>query len=148
MAERLKQIWAGFEEATTRRLTGRGVDNIIVPHRTDWKAEDEMFLPENFNRPAQTAFDALHEKMAENQKKFGRNKQKTRAAEKDAEAGAASSLSGGEELVKGLRATAMRTERTELDYQAFLASDEGKAALKKRKTLFGMLSEATKRIRK
>jgi len=139
MAERLKQIWAGFEEATTRRLTGRGVDNIIVPHRTDWKAEDEGFLPENFDGPAQTAFDALHEKMAENQKKFGRKKQKKTAPAKSAPAGAAApSFTGGEELVKGLRATAMRTERSALDYEAFLTSDEGKVALRKRKKRFGL----------
>ena len=46
----------------------------------------------------------------------------------------------GEELIKGLKATAMRTERPERDYGAFLASAEGKAAYKKfkKKKRFGL----------
>ncbi|MHA7873126.1 MAG: hypothetical protein ACX939_12310, partial [Hyphococcus sp.] len=46
----------------------------------------------------------------------------------------------GEELIKGLKATAQRTQRPERDYGAFLASDEGKAAFKKfrKKKRFGL----------
>ena len=46
MAERLKQIWAGFAETTSRHLTGKGVDNIIVPHRSDYTVDDSGFLPD------------------------------------------------------------------------------------------------------
>ncbi len=46
---------------------------------------------------------------------------------------------GGDELIKGLMATAMRTERSDIDYERFLTSDAGKAALKKtRKKRFGI----------
>ena len=31
MTDRLKQIWSGFEGVTERRLTGRGIDNIVPP---------------------------------------------------------------------------------------------------------------------
>ena len=72
MAERLKQIWAGFEETTTRRLTGKGVENIIVPHRTDYSAVDQEFLPEGFEDPSSSAFSALHEELAAQQNRFGR----------------------------------------------------------------------------
>ena len=45
----------------------------------------------------------------------------------------------GDDLIRGLKATAMRVERPELDYSAFLASREGKAHYKKhkRKKRFG-----------
>ncbi|MEO1310329.1 MAG: hypothetical protein AAFV51_05085 [Pseudomonadota bacterium] len=33
MNERLKAIWGGFEQRTSRELSGRGVDNIVVEHR-------------------------------------------------------------------------------------------------------------------
>ena len=51
MSSRLKNIWAGFEETTSRHLTGGGVDNIAVPHRVDYTAEDESLLPEGFDAP-------------------------------------------------------------------------------------------------
>ena len=46
----------------------------------------------------------------------------------------------GDELIKGMRATSLRTERPERDYQSFMASDEGKAALRrhKKKKRFGI----------
>ncbi|MHA7872507.1 MAG: hypothetical protein ACX939_09180, partial [Hyphococcus sp.] len=64
MADRLKEIWSGFEETTTRNLTGRGVENIAVPHRHDYQAEDVALLPEAFEAPAHAAFTALREELA------------------------------------------------------------------------------------
>ena len=136
MDERLKQIWSGFEEVTTRRLTGRGVDNIAVPHRTDYAAEDASFLTEEFTAPAEAAFSALREELGRKEKKFGRKK---KSAREDATEAMSQSYNG-DELLRGLRATALRTERPERDYQAFLSSAEGKAVYKKnkRKKRFGL----------
>lgn len=139
MDERLKQIWSGFEEVTTRRLTGRGVDNIAVPHRTDYVAEDIDFLPEEFTAPAEAAFSALREELGRKEKKFGRKKKQT-SNMSAAEADGQTQNFNGDDLLKGLRATALRTERPERDYQAFLSSAEGKATYKKlkRKKRFGL----------
>jgi len=136
MDERLKQIWSGFEATTTRALTGRGIDNIAVPHRVDFAAQDTQFLPEDFEAPSTAAFSALREELAHKEKKFGRKKKFSEASFRAAEEGSdamASRQFNGDELIKGLKATAMRTERSERDYQSFLASDEGKAAFKKHK---------------
>jgi len=134
MAERLKQIWAGFEATTTRRLTGKGVENIVVPHRTDYAAADSEFLPEGFEDPAMRALDALKEERASRQKMFA-GKRNRRALSGKAEAPApmtGESFDGGE-LIKGLKATAMRTERSEIDYTSYLSSDAGRAVLRKTK---------------
>lgn len=141
MGNRLKDIWAGFEETTSRHLMGGGVDNIAVPHRVDYAAEDEALLPENFDAPAEAAFTALREKLAGQEKKFGRKvwrKGGTRAENTSPDM--TTQTFNGDELIQGMRATSMRTERPERDYQSFLASDEGKAALKrhKKKRRFGV----------
>lgn len=136
MDERLKQIWSGFQETTTRNLTGRGVDNIAVPHRRDFAGQDVELLPENFEAPAQAAFSALRDELGRKEKKFGRKKKQSAAAFDAGDAAPdpmASERFDGGELIKGLKATAMRTERPERDYQAFLSSDEGKAAFRKHK---------------
>ncbi|MEZ5893497.1 MAG: hypothetical protein R3C58_10220 [Parvularculaceae bacterium] len=81
MSDRLKQIWSGFSQTTTRHLTGRGVENILVPHRSDYTAADESFLPADFNAPAQAAFAALKENLGKKEKMFaGRRKGKAAAA--------------------------------------------------------------------
>ena len=128
MTDKLKTIWAGFEETTSRHLTGSGVDNILVPHRVDYAAEDETFLPENFDAPAEAAFSALREKLKKQERKFGRKNRQEDLAPLDA-----SQNFAGDELVKGMKATAMRTERPERDYANYLNSDAGKAALKRHK---------------
>lgn len=138
MAERLKQIWAGFEDTTSRHLTGRGVDNIVVPHRVDYLVEDGQFLPQDFDGPATAAFDALRETLAEQEKKFSR---KTKNAPADPEDLLTAPISfNDDEVIMGLRATALRTERAEYDYSAFLNSDEGRRAVKKykKKKRFGL----------
>lgn len=137
MAERLKQIWSGFSEATERRLTGKGVDNIIVPHRTDYGEADWQFVPDDYEPPAQRAFDALDEEIRTARKKGGRRGAQSLRPEEPRPM--AQRTFDGDELIKGLRATAMRTERSYLDYERFLDSDAGKAVRKKtRKRRFGI----------
>ncbi len=141
MGNRLRNIWAGFEETTSRHLTGGGIDNIAVPHRVDYAAEDVALLPENFDAPAAAAFTALREKLAGQQKKFGRNARRNdRNAAEMTPPDMANQTFNGDDLIKGMQATAMRTERPERDYQSFMASDEGRAALKrhKKKKRFGI----------
>ncbi|MEM9495781.1 MAG: hypothetical protein AAGA09_07235 [Pseudomonadota bacterium] len=142
MSERLKEIWSGFQETTSRRLTG-GVDKINVPSRIDWQAEDKAFLPEGFDSPAVSAFAQLNDDLKQKAKLFAR-KDKKKAKEEDAvdvteAAPLEASFAGEHELLKGLRATAIRTERTEIDYGAFL-DDGGANALEslKKKKRFGI----------
>ncbi|MBL4619859.1 MAG: hypothetical protein JKX88_07165 [Marinicaulis sp.] len=136
MDERLRQIWSGFEATTTRSLTGGGIDNIAVPHRTDFAAKDTEFLPDEFEAPAHAAFTALREGLARKEKMFSRKKKSKGAsfsAEEEGPGAMTTRRFDGDELIKGLKATAMRTERTERDYQSFLSSKEGKAMFKKHK---------------
>ncbi len=142
MSDRLKQIWSGFSETTTRNLTGRGVENILVPHRADYTAIDESFLPEGYNAPASAAFSALRESLTKKGKLFGGKKEASDAStpsEAEDFVAATAFSAAGDDLIRGLKATAMRVERPELDYSAFLASREGKAHYKKhkRKKRFG-----------
>lgn len=134
MDNRLKQIWAGFKETTNRHLTDAGVDKIVVPHRVDYRKEDEAALPEDFDAPAEAAFAALRETLKKHEKKFAVKKRRAAGFANDGEPAPMASRSfDGEELIKGLRATAMRTERSERDYVSFLSSDAGQAILKKHK---------------
>jgi hypothetical protein len=142
MSDRLKQIWTGFSGTTTRNLTGRGVDNILVPHRTDYSPVDAAHLPENFSTPASAAFSALRENLAKKEKMFAGKKKKDVSLPSEAEdfVAATAFSASGDDLIRGLRATAMRVERPELDYEAFLESREGRAHYKKhkRKKRFGI----------
>ena len=142
MSDRLKQIWSGFSGTTTRNLTGRGIDNILVPHRSDYSATDEAFLPENFSAPAEAAVSALRENLSRKEKKFARKKKPSAALPTEPEPSVATTAfsAAGDDLIRGLRATAMRVERPELDYSAYLESSEGKALFKKhkRRKFFGL----------
>ena len=143
MTDRLKQIWSGFEQATTRNLTGRGVDNIPVPPRTDYSPKDANFLPEDYSAPAAAAFSALRENLAKKEKVFAGKKNRADAAlpsEAEDFVAATAFSASGDDLIRGLRATAMRVERPEIDYAVFLESREGRAHFKKhkRKKLFGL----------
>ena len=140
MSERLKQIWAGFSSETTRHLTGRGVDNILVPHRTDYAETDESFLPENYHGPAESAFSALRENLSKKEKMFGGRKKAseepgraTLPSEVEDFTAATAFSSASDDLIRGLRATAMRVARPDYDYGAFFSSAEGKAQFKKHK---------------
>lgn len=141
MSERLKEIWSGFSAQTERKLTGKGVDNIIVPHRADYDAIDRQFLPEGYESPAERAFAALRADIKAKEKKFGGKRKKQAGAEapRAAQPAPDEKAWGKDDLNVGLLSTAMRVERTELDYQRFLASDEGKKALKRtKKKRFGI----------
>ena len=143
MTERLKEIWSGFSAETERKLTGRGVDNIIVPHRADYDALDRELLPEDYESPAERAFTALRADLKAKEKKFGAKKKQGKASFSSKptvnEAAPDEKAWGKDDLNVGLLSTAMRVERTELDYGRFLGSDEGRKALKRtRKKRFGI----------
>lgn len=86
MTDRLKQIWSGFEQQTSRHLTGNGIDNIHVPNRREWRAEDTKFLGENFEAPADRAFAALQYKLAEAEHKYGRKRSAFKPSRQKAQA--------------------------------------------------------------
>lgn len=142
MTERLKEIWSGFSAQTERKLTGRGVENIIVPHRADYDALDRELLPEDYESPAERAFTALRADLNTKQKKFTGKKRDM--ADFSSKAGLNDAAPdekawGKDDLNVGLLSTAMRVERTELDYERFLGSDAGRKALKRtRKKRFGI----------
>ncbi len=144
MTDRLKQIWAGFEEKTTRRLSGRGVENIAVPHRRDWRAEDEQFLPENFEAPAKKAFEALKSRLAETEagqsQKRGKRKSYNAGAQSAALAEFDAAPASMESLVRGLKSTEARVERPTIDYVSFMSTNAGRelSSLKKRKKFLGL----------
>ncbi|MEO1252825.1 MAG: hypothetical protein AAFW81_10825 [Pseudomonadota bacterium] len=143
MNNRLKDIWSGFSQMTERRLTGKGVDNIIVPHRADYDAVDRQFLPDGYESPAEKAFAALRADLKAKETKFRKPIKKAVSAEARGPApgdDADEKKWGSDDLNVGLWSTAMRTERSELDYGRFLSSDAGKAALKrsKKKKRFGL----------
>ncbi len=137
MSDRLKQIWSGFSAETTRNLTGKGIENIPVPHRTDYAPVDEASLPEGFSTPAQAAFSSLRDNLAKKEKLFSGKKNAKADAALPSEAedfvAATAFSAAGDDLIRGLRATALRTERPELDYGVFLESKEGRAHFKKHK---------------
>lgn len=143
MGKRLKEIWSGFEETTSRKLTGGGVDNIHVPHRADFAGrEDAPVLPEGLDQPTEAAFAVLRDRLQKQEKKFGARRRRGREFTQDPSASELMQQSmDGEELIKGLHATTMRTERTSIDYSSFMGTDEGKAVfkkLKKKKRFFGL----------
>lgn len=129
---RLKQIWAGFEGVTTRRLTNRAVEHIVVPPRSDWRADDAAFLPRNYEAPAQVAFDALRQRLSEKARRADRREKKA-FGESDTRlpdvAYAAPESDAARDLIRALKATEMRTRRTDADY--------GAAREKPKKGLFG-----------
>lgn len=140
MADRLKQIWAGFEETTDRHLTGKGVDNIVVPERVDYAAFDDAWLPENFEAPSDRAVGALQAQLTAKDKKRNILRKATAAATDTTPLEEVDTSFAEDALVAGLRATAIRTERRYADYETFLDTDAGKAALKKskKKKRFGL----------
>lgn len=139
MTDRLKDIWSGFSAQTERKLTGKGVDSIIVPHRSDYDAVDRQLLPDNYESPAERAFTALRADLKAKEKKFARKKDRASAALASVEAAPDEKAWGRDDLNVGLWSTAMRVERTEIDYPSFMSSDAGKKALKRtKKKRFGI----------
>ena len=159
MSDRLKQIWSGFETQTSRHLTGQGIDNIHVPSRREWRADDTKFLSGDFEAPADRAFTALEYKLAAAASKHGRRKTRfnpdTRiqaqfGAEGDPERSAygpsAESLvprmpSGdpAQALLASLRETDFCTLRREISYSADASGMVGRKIKRGRKKFLGLL---------
>lgn len=121
MVERLKQIWGGFEKETTRNLTGRGVENIQVPHHRNLRAEGEA-QPATVEAPATAAFEALKSRLASQSKKGKRG-------EEDDEASYVAESEAARDLIRGLKATEARTTRTERLYDG--------SGVREKRSLFG-----------
>lgn len=151
MSDRLKQIWSGFENETTRNLTGSGIDNIHVPHRREWRARDDNFLPEGFEAPAERAFAALNWKLNAEHEKHTRKKRKGKSVDAFMYTGdgqehlpetrryapgyPGARLGGGEggaddqqqSMAAALKATDFRVLRREINYMAGEASSTERA---------------------
>lgn len=149
MSDRLKQIWGGFASTTTRRLSGRDIDNVPAPQRESWKSDDVSFLPEGYNAPAQAAFDELKTRLASQEHKA--NKRRKGRSEKasladapppplSSDANFSDAPRGAQELIRGLKSTEDRVMRAPQSYTSFLASDAGREldGTKKRKKFFGI----------
>lgn len=148
MSERLKQIWSGFEKTTTRRLTGRGVDAIIVPSRADWRAEERASLGAEAILPAEAAFFALKHRLTAAEQRVARKEERrakaegrTLSAAPDPIEAANAAPEGVKDLIMGLKATEARIERRDIDYVKWAAANP-KTAPKltpPRKKIFGIL---------
>lgn len=138
--ERLKQIWSGFEAVTTRKLTNRAIDNIPVPHRRDFRQEDQTLLPEGFAEPSAAAFSALRTRLTEKAKKQNAKTGRAAKSESDTElpetATFAPETDAARDLNKALKSTEFRIRRPQFDY----ADQIG--ALPPKKSLFGKTKAA------
>jgi hypothetical protein len=138
MVERLKQIWSGFAGTTERRLTGRGVDNIAVPHRVH-KGADAAPETAPIPAPAATAFEALKARLASSSKKSS-----SARGEEDTTPpppAFAPESAAARDLIRGLKSTEARTARTDRLYGEVASLPQKRgffsgASLKKRFILF------------
>lgn len=160
MTDRLKQIWSGFEQTTSRNLTGRGVENIPRPdleemerHRTLLESAHRAAsvpMPEGVTEPAEAAFQALKAQMTGGDPKGRRSKAR-------GDTSAASSLdAAGEDngrpstrlnavgfdqtqLFRDLKETERLTTRATGNYDQWMAAKaEERASQKKRKKFLGI----------
>lgn len=134
MADRLKQIWGGFESATTRPLAGRGVGNIHVPSRRDFQVDDEAFLSESFRAPAEAAFATLRAQLSTAEKKAAKRLRDGETfdpteAPQLSEASFNGDSEAARDLIRGLKSTEARVRRSDFDYAASLAAGAGKKRL-------------------
>ena len=82
---------------------------------------------------------ALREDLKKKGSLFGNKKADTASMSDEGPQPMAERAFGGGELIRGLRSTAMRTTRSDMDYETFLATDAGKAAVKRsKKKRFGI----------
>ncbi|MEX0645698.1 MAG: hypothetical protein WD076_10325 [Parvularculaceae bacterium] len=137
MVERLKQIWSGFSGVTTRRLTGRGVENILVPHR-DHKGADAAPEGAPIPAPAAIAFDALKSRLAA-PKKAARDRSDDDTSPPPP--ALAPESAAARDLIRGLKSTEARLARSERLYGEAVSMPEKKglfrgASLKKRFIFF------------
>jgi hypothetical protein len=142
MADRLKQIWGGFEKTTTRHLTGRGVDNIEIPRRSSFR-DGPVPAPKDVAAPAEAAFAALRHRLTAAGARAA--KQEARRLKAETQSDAPPPADGAEapdsvrNLLAGLKSTEMRTMRPEADYATFVAQNPKAAPrLTPRKKLFGI----------
>ena len=152
MSDRLRQIWSGFESQTTRRLTGRGVEGIATPPRHDWAA-DISEAPEGIAAPAQAAFAALEHRLTKAERRAQARELRRRAksgedasfhgddappAPLSAEAALDGAPAAVADLIRGLKATEARVERSSDTYAARLAAAGGKLQKPGRKKFLGI----------
>lgn len=152
--DRLQQIWAGFEQVTTRNLTGRGVDNIPRPvveeterHRSlleDAHRATSVPMPDGVTEPAEAAFAALQRQMMPLDGKGKAKGRKSRAKQSLGEQPvvpetSVPKLDQDEQLFKDLKTTEMLTTRRDGDYDTWLAArEEERRSQKKRKKFLGI----------
>lgn len=139
MVERLKQIWGGFETTTTRKLTGRGVENIVLPQRAAERAPEIRPTPEKagVEAPADAAFAALRGQLDAQHKRFSRKAKKGLLDDEPgsarADADFADAPEAARDLIKGLAATEARIGREFKPYDASMMS-----SAPKKKKIFGL----------
>jgi len=146
MSERLKQIWSGFEKTTTRRLSGRGVDTIVVPSRTDWRAEERASLAVDAATPAAAAFAALKHRLSAHEQRAARKEERRARADgrsltapPDPLEAANTAPETVRDLMVGLKATDARIARRDIDYAAYLAANpKGALSLAPKKKFLGI----------
>lgn len=144
MTERLKQIWGGFERTTTRALTGRGVDHLVLHPRRD---DAPRFDPSTSGdpAPAEVAFSALKTRLLDHGRRSARqNGGKDRAIDPVAafEAEFAATSETTRDLIRALKATEDRVERPRRDYHAGAAT-----ARAPHKSFFGLFGNSGRRDR-
>lgn len=157
MSDRLKEIWSAFERRTTRELVGRGVEGMEAPSRRARDADLEDLLPLDYAPPAEAAFAALRAQLKTAEARANRNARRKSARGVDGAARAgfavdpppgplATDLSadmaghigapeGAIDMIRGLRATEMRTDRVTPTYAAYAASAKAAGKKKRRKFL-------------
>lgn len=138
MVERLKQIWGGFEQSTTRKLTGRGVENIVMPQRAAERAQPAA-APDKagVEAPSEAAFAALRAKLGDAEKKFAKRRPREGASH-DARGGApsadlADAPEAARDLIRGLAATEARIARGFREYDTSMKAPEPR-----KKKIFGL----------
>lgn len=138
MVERLKQIWSGFEQTTSRRLSGRGVDNIVLPERPAARAPSTTAEPEKLGvgAPAEAAFAALRAKLLAGEKRRAEAPRETASAAPSFGEGLdfGGAPDAARDLVRGLAATEARVGR---EFRLYDAAAHG-AAARPKKRLFGL----------
>ncbi len=159
MSDRLKQIWSGFEEQTSKNLTGNGIQNINVPHRREWRTADDQFIPTEYEAPAERAFAALTYKLSQDEARYGKKAKKRSKSYKTKNASGATShgVTYGDQpahqgqhnydgttdprqtLLASLRETDFRVLRHEINYTLH-GAEHTEQILKKRnrKKIFGI----------
>ncbi|MBI1391468.1 MAG: hypothetical protein GC152_01890 [Alphaproteobacteria bacterium] len=145
MSERLKQIWSAYEAKTSRRLTGRGVENIVAPSRAS--TAPQPAFPADYVAPAEAAFTALKRELAAKERRQAGGR---RAADPGAQHAADGARFGARlnlapdepvaAMLRGLASTERRTDRPPLDYSAFASAnaDRKLKSLKKRRKFLGL----------